>query len=209
MRRVVVTGANKGIGLAIVQAILEHAEYTYVYLGSRDRNRGQLARASLAKDQGQQAERVEVLDLNVASVASVAAAARTLRKRLGEAKLYGIVNNAGIGLGNGDLKAVLEVNTLGVRRVCEAFLPLLDAEKGRVVNISSASGPSFVAQCSPERQRVFINADIEWATGRYALFVATLENRDELPRGTGGVRMTFAAGKYALGCLRSTYRNGK
>ena len=35
MRRVLVTGANKGIGRAIAQAILEHADDTFVYLGSR------------------------------------------------------------------------------------------------------------------------------------------------------------------------------
>ena len=164
MRRVVVTGANKGIGLAIIRSILEYAEDTFVYLGARNQNRGQLACASLTKDQPEWAARVEVFELDVSNDTSVAAAARKLYKRLGEAKLYGVVNNAGIGLGSTQLKTVLEVNTLGIRRVCEAFLPLLDDEKGRVVNITSASGPNFVARCSPERQRVFTDANIEWPT---------------------------------------------
>ena len=51
MRRVVVTGANKGIGLAIVRSILEYAEDTFVFLGARNQNRGQLACAFLTKDQ--------------------------------------------------------------------------------------------------------------------------------------------------------------
>ena len=49
MRRIVVTGANKGIGLAIVEAILtEHAD-TFVYLGSRDEGRGRAAVAALTR----------------------------------------------------------------------------------------------------------------------------------------------------------------
>ena len=41
---IVVTGANKGIGLALVRAILEHHTDTGVYLGSRDVERGRSAR---------------------------------------------------------------------------------------------------------------------------------------------------------------------
>ncbi len=40
MRRILVTGANKGIGLAIARAILEEHDDTFVYLGSRDADRG-------------------------------------------------------------------------------------------------------------------------------------------------------------------------
>jgi hypothetical protein len=36
------------------------------------------------------------------------------------------------GVGTGDLATVLGTNTLGVHRVCEAFLPLLDPEAGRI-----------------------------------------------------------------------------
>jgi NAD(P)-dependent dehydrogenase (short-subunit alcohol dehydrogenase family) len=80
---------------------------------------------------------------------------------LGAERLYGLVNNAGIGARNASLASVLETNTLGVRRVCEAFLPLLEAS-GRVVNVTSAAGPSFVSGCSPERQRFFLDAQLTW-----------------------------------------------
>ena len=180
MRRVVVTGANKGIGLAMVRSILEHAGDTFVFLGARNRNRGKLAYASLTEDRPEWVDRVELLELDVSSDTSVAAAAQILHKRLGEAKLYGIVNNAGIGSGNAQLKMVLEVNTLGIRRVSEALLPFLDGEKGRVVNITSASGPSFVARCSHERQRVFTDANIEWPT-----IAALIEESLEIQNGRG------------------------
>ena len=40
MRRILVTGANKGIGLALVEAILAQHADTFVYLGARDAGRG-------------------------------------------------------------------------------------------------------------------------------------------------------------------------
>jgi NAD(P)-dependent dehydrogenase (short-subunit alcohol dehydrogenase family) len=153
MRRILVTGANKGIGLAIAKAILDEHEDTFVYLGTRDLERGQAAAASLGAK-----ERLEVVALDVADERSVAAAG----KRISE-KLYGLVNNAGIGTGSGvDLAAMFQVNTLGMQRVTETILPLLDPKHGRIVNITSASGPMFVASCSPEMQRFFLDAQITW-----------------------------------------------
>ncbi|CAN5918254.1 SDR family oxidoreductase [soil metagenome] len=156
MRRILVTGGNKGIGLAIVEAILDQHPDTFVYLGSRDRARGLEAAAALTREHADRNARIEVVALDVSDDRSVAEAAR------GVDSLHGIVNNAGIGLGNGDLAAVLETNTLGVHRVCETFLPLLDAKAGRIVNVTSAAGPSFVATCSPEMQRFFLDASTTW-----------------------------------------------
>lgn len=156
MRRILVTGANKGIGYAIAKAILEEHDDTFVYLGSRDEGRGRAAAASLPGG------RVEAIGLDVANGASVAAAAKAVARSAGDEKLYAIVNNAGIGASGATLAGVLQVNTLGVHRVSEAFLPLLDPERGRIVNITSASGPSFVATCSPEMQRFFLDGNTTW-----------------------------------------------
>ncbi len=155
MRRILVTGANKGIGLAIATAILEEHSDTFVWLGSRDGARGRAAREGLLAAHPEWSDRVEVLEIDVSSDGSVSdAAGRVAGTSDGESTpLYAIVNNAGIGLGQAELRTVLEVNTRGVRRVCEAFIPLVDPSKGRVVNITSASGPNFVNKCSPERQR--------------------------------------------------------
>jgi NAD(P)-dependent dehydrogenase (short-subunit alcohol dehydrogenase family) len=60
------------------------------------------------------------------------------------------------------MKTVLNVNARGPRRVCEAFIPML-ARDGRVVNVASASGPNFVARCSPERQKTLTSPDVTWA----------------------------------------------
>lgn len=163
MRRVLVTGANKGIGLAIAQAILEEHDDTFVYLGSRDADRGRAAAAALTKTHPEWQARIEVVPLDVAADPSVAAAAERVMQSCRGDKLYGLVNNAGIGTGAGaSLAGVLQVNTLGVHRVCETFLPLLDPTRGRIVNVTSAAGPSFVATCSPEMRAFFLDDQITW-----------------------------------------------
>jgi NAD(P)-dependent dehydrogenase (short-subunit alcohol dehydrogenase family) len=159
-----VTGANKGIGLAIVETILAQHGDTFVYLGSRDLARGRSAAERLVQSHPDWASRLEVLPLDVADDRSVADAAKRVAESLGDAKLYGVVNNAGIGAGSGpgQLAAVLAVNTFGVHRVCEAFLPRLEPNGGRVVNVTSASGPLFVSKCSPERQAFFLDGQMRW-----------------------------------------------
>lgn len=164
MRRIVVTGANKGIGRAIAEGILAEHDDTFVLLGSRDAGRGRAAVDEIVAARPALRERVRLLVLDVSSDASVAAAATTVREAFEEAHpLYGVVNNAGVGGRSRDLERVLEVNARGVHRVCEAFLPLLDPERGRIVNVTSAAGPSFVSRCSPRMQRFFLDPDTDWA----------------------------------------------
>jgi NAD(P)-dependent dehydrogenase (short-subunit alcohol dehydrogenase family) len=152
MRRVLVTGANKGIGRAIAQAILEHGDDTFVYLGSRDRARGEEAKAALGSS------RIELVELDVGDAASVDRARSSVKE-----KLYGIVNNAGVNATTGhDLRGMLEINTLGVQRVCAAFLPLVEPNGGRIVNVTSGSGPMYVSKQNDEQRRFFTDGSISW-----------------------------------------------
>lgn len=165
MRRILVTGANKGIGLATVAAILENHGDTFVLLGSRDLERGQAAVESLLQQHPAWSDRIEVLEIDVASDESVMRA-KSLVVDTFDAEptpLYAIVNNAGIGIGTGSghLMPVLQVNTIGVRRVCEAFLPLIQSA-GRIINVTSASGPKFVNGCNAQQQRFFLDANVQW-----------------------------------------------
>lgn len=162
MRRIFVTGANKGIGLSIARAILAEYADTFVYLGSRDAARGRDAAAMLGDERAAWKERIEVVAIDVADDRSVAEAGRRVTESLRGEALYALVNNAGIGSQDHDHAPVLGTNTLGLYRVCEALLPLIDAKAGRVVNVTSAAGPSFVSTCSPERQRFFLDAQVTW-----------------------------------------------
>ncbi len=150
MRTILITGANKGIGLATVEAItVAHADVE-VLLGSRDPARGEAARSTLTHR-----NRVRVLPIDVSDDESVHKAAD------GVDTLYGLVNNAGVGLGSGDTRFVLNVNTLGPKRVVDAFLPKLQAN-GRIVNVSSASGPNYVAAADPELRKRLIDPEVTW-----------------------------------------------
>jgi NAD(P)-dependent dehydrogenase (short-subunit alcohol dehydrogenase family) len=94
MRRVLVTGANKGIGKAICERLLTEWKDTHVLLASRDLQRGEEAIQDLIVSVGQDCQdRLELIHLDTSSDESVAAAAEKLA---GEGKLYGIVNNAGV-----------------------------------------------------------------------------------------------------------------
>ncbi|HVH43007.1 MAG TPA: SDR family NAD(P)-dependent oxidoreductase [Labilithrix sp.] len=171
MRRILVTGANKGIGLAIAQAILEEHADSFVYLGTRDPERGRAAAGSLERAHPEWQKRIDIVALDVSDEASVSAAGKRVAESCGGEKLYGIVNNAGIGTGAGaSLAAVLQVNTLGVQRVTETFLPLLAPKHGRIVNITSAAGPTFVAGCNPDMQRFFLDERMTWP--RLRAFIA-------------------------------------
>ena len=54
--------------------------------------------------------------------------------------------------GLADFDTVTAVNFGGVLNVTKAFLPLLDPETGRIINMSSSAGTMFVEKCSPENQ---------------------------------------------------------
>jgi carbonyl reductase 1 len=159
MQRILVTGANKGVGLALVEAILSSEADTFVYLCSRDLERGRRAAASLVETYP---GRIEVVELDVADDRSVADAKQQVTSSLASERLYGVVNNAGIGMKIPEAARIVDTNTFGVRRVCEAFLPLLDPKLGRVVNVTSAAGPMFVASESPETQRLLLDPAITW-----------------------------------------------
>lgn len=160
-KRIVVSGGNKGIGLAVVERLLTERSDTVVLLGSRSRERGEAAAATLLAREPSWASRLEVLPLDVNDAAQVQSAAADVRARHGEHCLYGLVNNAGIAGGAGDATVVIDTNLRGAKRVTDAFAPLVT---GRVVNVSSGSAPMFVAECAPERVSFFRDASVPWET---------------------------------------------
>ncbi|ASY33169.1 MULTISPECIES: SDR family oxidoreductase [unclassified Streptomyces] len=140
-----VTGANKGIGLAIARGLADLG-FT-VAVGARDEARGTAAAESLRAE----GARSFAVALDVTSEESVAAAARTVAEEAG--RLDVLVNNAGISGSTEDgaqdpttldldvVRTVLDTNVFGVVRVTNALLPLLRrAPSPRIVNVSSTMG---------------------------------------------------------------------
>jgi len=138
-----VTGANKGIGLAIARQLGERG--VAIWLGCRDADRGEKAAASLRAG-GVDARSIT---LDVADGGSVTAAVARLEEEAGVLDV--LVNNAGISVGGpppkvieesiDDVRAMFEVNTLGPLRVTQALLPLLRKSTApRIVMMSSGLG---------------------------------------------------------------------
>jgi len=164
MKRILITGANKGIGLATVKKLLESYSDTYVLLGSRDLTRGKQALENILKDDPEFKDRIYLAQIDVEQDNSVNSAAKIVAETIGNipGTLYGIVNNAGIGNNVDGLEKILQVNTYGPKRVCDAFIPLLDSSQGRIVNVTSSSGPIFLSGCSDDTQNLFKNPGITW-----------------------------------------------
>ena len=150
LRKVLVTGANKGIGKRIATRILTDVEDSFVYLGARDAGRGAAAVADILAEHPEAAGRLELLELDTESDASVQAAAAKVDK------LWGLCNNAGVGFGR-SIADTLAPNYYGSKRVCEAFLPKIES---RICNIGSASAPNFVSGLgNPSLKAFFTSSD--------------------------------------------------
>jgi len=164
MKRILITGANKGIGLATVAKLLGSYDETFLLLGSRDSKKGQQALNSLLDIQPEWKDRLDLIQIDVEQDLSVNSAAEEVVTKFGRtpSPLYAIVNNAGIGDSMLGLNKVLQVNTFGPKRVCDAFLPLLNPSIGRVVNVTSASGPLYLAGSSNETKKLLTNPDVSW-----------------------------------------------
>ena len=68
-----------------------------------------------------------------------------MKSALGDQKLFGLVNNAGTGLGHGTGdKDLFNTNVYGPKRVYDNFISFMEPEKGRIVNMGSGVGPGFV-----------------------------------------------------------------
>ena len=147
-RVVVVTGAGRGIGRAVAEALA--AEGARVAICARGVAELEAAAAQL------RAAGADVLALpcDVAREGEVARFADAVRARLGDPEV--LVNNAGI-VRRGrldeqdplDWQAVLDVNLTGTYHVTRAFLPAMRvARRGRIINLSSISGRQGTASLS-------------------------------------------------------------
>jgi len=124
-KTILITGANRGVGRALVEAALERGAKR-VYAGTR---------GPLTHPDG----RVVPVSLDVTDADQIRSAAEEV------GALDVLINNAGIALpeafGDGAaLERHFAVNCFGPFAVTQAFLPVLRRSRGRIVNILSLAG---------------------------------------------------------------------
>ena len=131
MPSVLVTGAGRGIGLAITE-----------HMSCRGWNVYATARSGIVLNSLDRIPNVYAIALDITDRSGIAALPDQL-----PAELNGVVNNAGIivngpveGLSLDDLTQQLDINVISQIAVTQAVLPKIRAARGRVVFMSSVSG---------------------------------------------------------------------
>jgi NAD(P)-dependent dehydrogenase (short-subunit alcohol dehydrogenase family) len=130
-KSIVITGASTGIGAAC--ALHLDKQGLRVFAGVRRQADADALKAKASS-------RLVAIALDVADSLSVSTAA-------GEAGLDGLVNNAGVVVTGPveflplpELRRQLEINVVGQVAVTQAFLPLIRAARGRIINMGSIAG---------------------------------------------------------------------
>ncbi len=131
-----ITGAGSGIGEACALALAGHGWRVFA---------GVLTDTEAATVVEAGGANVLPLLMDVTDAASIEAARAKVSDAVGGAGLSALINNAGVSLSAPlelvsmvDLERVFRVNVFGVVQTCQAFIPLLRASRGRIVNIGSA-----------------------------------------------------------------------
>lgn len=137
-RAVVVTGASRGIGRALVRLLDERGYRVFPGVRTEEDANALSAEGS---------DRITPVQLDVSEHASIVAARAVVARTVSDGGLHALVNNAGIviagpleGLAAADLRRQFDVNVVGAMETIQAFLPLIRHARGRIINVSSVSG---------------------------------------------------------------------
>jgi len=142
-RTALVTGANRGIGRAIVDALAEHP-LDLLLCGMRDPSKFEAPAAGRVKE-------VRPVALDLSSRDSIDQGVAGL-----DADVDLLVNNAGLVTGGlleeqdlDDVYAMFQVNLLAVVQLTRALLPgMLERKRGKIVNNASISGYAYFPAAS-------------------------------------------------------------
>ena len=140
MKTVLITGANKSIGFETAKQLLDLGYY--VYLGSRDLEKGAAAVAQL------NSKNVEPIKIDVSDAQSVTEARKIIGGKIDSLDV--LINNAGISGGFPQspstttietMREVFDTNFFGAIQVTNAFMDLLKkSDAPRIVNVTSGLG---------------------------------------------------------------------
>lgn len=145
MKTIVITGTSTGFGFLAAKRLAGRGDRVFATMrdpeGKNSRPAGEL-RSFTSQGGGA----IEVLDLDVTSDESVEAAAKVILDAAGAPDV--VINNAGqmyVGLAEAftpdEFTRQLDVNVVGIQRVCRAFLPAMrERGSGLIINLSSIAG---------------------------------------------------------------------
>ncbi|PLS01068.1 SDR family NAD(P)-dependent oxidoreductase [Neobacillus cucumis] len=139
--RILITGANRGLGLALSQVGAERGHHILAGVRDAEQGRGKLSELEFSKS-------ISIVSLDVTKEDSVLQAANFVKEHFGS--IDAIINNAGIllerdktieDLNLEEVQLSFDVNLFGPMRVVKHFLPLLlMGDSSSIINISSEAG---------------------------------------------------------------------
>ena len=146
MDSVIVTGASRGIGLAIADRLARDG-FRVVAVARGD---SQALAASAARLAQQGLGSLEFLPLDLSDVAVIPTFVRELRRQFGP--IYGLVNNAGLGtegllatMSDADIQALIRLNTLAPILLSKYVVRgMMTQGRGRVINVCSIVASSGI-----------------------------------------------------------------
>ena len=205
-KRILITGANRGLGRALALACIEAGAGEVVACARRPEELEALVNSAGAR------AKLTPLRLDVTSDEDVSAAAASGRVDV-------LVNSAGVAVYGGVLKAAMEeirremeTNYIGLLRVVRAFAPaMVEHGDGLIVNVASVLGkvsaPALGSYCATKAALLSLSqslrGDLAGSGVRViAVLPATIDT--DMSRSFGGEKMTAEqAAREIVGAIRS------
>jgi 3-oxoacyl-[acyl-carrier protein] reductase len=141
MRKVVITGGSRGLGLGIAQKLVDDG---FEVIAVARRSTRELEAALRANNDGVQ--RLHFVPFDLSEIEKIPDLAKQLRAEFGH--IYGLVNNAAIGTGGilsnariAQIQSQIQLNTTSPIVLSKYLLrSMMTGDGGRIVNVSSIVG---------------------------------------------------------------------